>query len=146
VRRDWRVGDHVELRLPMPPRLTEPHPRIESSRDCVAIERGPLVYCLEQSDQPNASVLDVCIDTSAPLVECWRPDLLGGIVTIEGRGNATDVSDWSSTTFRRFGSGAGAPRASISVTAIPYYAWANRTPGAMRVWIPTEPSGGAAQA
>ena len=51
--RAWRAGDVVDLDLPMAPRLIASHPRIDATRACVAIERGPLVYCLESPDQPR---------------------------------------------------------------------------------------------
>jgi hypothetical protein len=70
---------------------------------CVAIERGPLVYCVEEPDVPEA---DVAIDRRAPLGQRERPDLLGGVVTVE-----------------------------TPATAVPYYAWGNRGAGAMRVWL-----------
>jgi uncharacterized protein len=135
LERAWRAGDRVELVVPIEPRFTAPHPRIESTRAAVAIERGPVVYCLEQCDQPTVDVRDAWVDTQAPLSEMWRPDLLGGVVTVGARGGGLDVSPWAAATF-------GSPNipcqptAPISLTAIPYFAWANREPSAMRVWIP----------
>jgi uncharacterized protein len=133
LRREWHDGDVVSLSLDMAPRLTEPHPRVESTRGCVAIERGPLVYCIEGSDNP--SVLDAHLDLDSNLTEEWQTDLLGGITTIAAQGTTADVAEWSATTFR--------PRqdshtagSSARLLAIPYFAWANRAPGPMRVWIP----------
>ena len=136
IHRAWGAADCLELRLPVMPRLTEPHPRIESARGCVAIERGPLVYCLEQVDSASASVLDVCLDPAAPLGETWRADLLGGIVTVQASGEAVEVTTWGASTFRPLQPGAGAAQQPVQLTAIPYFAWANRQPGPMRVWIP----------
>jgi hypothetical protein len=107
VRRVWSAGDRVVLDLPLAPRLTAPHPRVDAVRGCLAIERGPLVYCLEEADAPGADLADVVLDPDAPLGETERPDLLGGVVTVEAQ-----------------------------ATAVPYFAWANRGLGAMRVWIP----------
>ena len=58
--RPWAVGDHVRLDLAMPPRLTVADDRVDAVRGCVAIERGPLVYCLEQTDQTDGIVLEDC--------------------------------------------------------------------------------------
>src|SRR5262249_14797669 len=80
VRREWQSGDCIEIDLDVSPRLTQPHPRIESSAGCVAIERGPLVYCLEHAD--NADVLDASLDADSPLADEWRSDLVGGVMTI----------------------------------------------------------------
>ena len=136
VQRAWRTGDRLELHLPVTSRLTEPHPRIESTRGCVALERGPLVYCLEQADSASASVLDVCLDPGAPLGESWRPDLLGGLMTVQASGEAADVTNWAASTFRPLRPDAGPEPQRVPLTAIPYFAWANRQPGPMRVWIP----------
>jgi len=103
VESTWSAGDRVVLSLPLAPRLTTPHPRVDAVRGCVAVERGPLVYCIEEPDVPGA---DVAIDPRAPLVERERPDLLGGVVTVE-----------------------------TPATAVPYFAWGNRGAGAMRVWL-----------
>src|SRR5207244_683754 len=67
IQRSWRTGDRIELVLPMEPRFTASHPRVESTRGTVAIERGPVVYCLEQCDQPTVDVLDAWIDVNEPL-------------------------------------------------------------------------------
>jgi DUF1680 family protein len=134
VERAWQLGDRIQLELPMPPRFTEPHPRIESTRGTVAIERGPLVYCIEQVDQPSVDVVDVQVDTRVPLSETWRDDVLGGVVTVEGHGTVADTSDWDTVLYRPLGSPPTTDR-SVPLTAIPYFAWANRAPSAMRVWI-----------
>src|SRR5215813_2507923 len=77
--RPWARGDVVDLDLPMPAKCVEAHPWIESTRGCVAIERGPLVYCLEQADHPDARVADLEIDAEAPLTSSWEPELLDGV-------------------------------------------------------------------
>jgi DUF1680 family protein len=136
IERPWRAGDTVELDLPMAPRLIEAHPRNDATRGSVAIERGPLVYCLEGCDQPPAArILDVLIDETGPLQAAWHGDLLGGATVIEAQGYAVDVAAWQGRLYRPADEGA-LPRQPVRLTAVPYYAWANRGPGAMRVWIP----------
>jgi len=135
IERAWKRGDVVELDLPMPARLTEAHPRIESTRGCVAIERGPLVYCLETADNPDGHVADLEIDTAAPLESVWAPDRLGGVVLVKAAGWAVDTRPWANQLYRPVGAPA-ASRRRVALTAVPYYAWANREPGAMRIWIP----------
>lgn len=135
VRRTWQVGDRLELELPVEPRLIEPHPRVESTRNCVAIERGPLVYCLEHVDNASVDVLDVAIDAAAELRDGAACDALGGAITVRAQGSVRSLDGWSDSTFRPYGAPA-APSQSTDLTAIPYYAWANRGPGPMRVWIP----------
>src|SRR5262249_58173215 len=79
IERAWQSGDVVELEFPMDPRLIEAHPWIESTRGSVAIERGPLVYCLEQADHPDASVAHLPIHTAAPLDSAQVSDRLEGV-------------------------------------------------------------------
>ncbi len=136
IERTWQSGDVVELDFPMDPRLIEAHPWIESTRSSVAIERGPLVYCLEQADHPDASVADLEIDTEAPLVSAWVSGRLEGVAVVRGSGWAIDTSPWKDRLYRPVVRDGSAPRRRTALTAIPYYAWANREPGPMRVWIP----------
>jgi len=133
----WVRGDVVELDLPMQARCVEGHPWIESTRGCVAIERGPLVYCLEQADHPGLQIADLEIDATAPLESTWAPDTLDGVAVIHARGWEVDTSAWRHRLYRPLGSAPRAPRRPAALNAIPYFAWANREPGAMRVWIPS---------
>ena len=136
LERAWARGDVVELDLPMPARCVVAHPWIESTRGCVAIERGPLVYCLEQADHPGTRIADLEIDAAAPLRSAWEPDTLDGVTVIRALGREVDTSAWRHQLYRPLGSAPRAPRRPVALHAIPYHAWANREPGAMRVWIP----------
>jgi hypothetical protein len=136
IQRVWQSGDVVLLNLPLQPRIIEPHPRIDALRGSVAIERGPLVYCLEEVDQPaEANLLDVCIAPETPLQARWREDLLGGVVVIEAQGAVADMSSWARELYRAMAAESLAQQ-EVKLMAVPYYAWANRGPGTMRVWIP----------
>lgn len=139
LHRAWRRGDEVDFELPAAPRLTEPHPWIESARGCVTVECGPVVYCLEQADHAEASVADLEIDTAAPMTAEWRPDFLGGVALVRAKGAAVDRSPWRGHLYRPFGTGPAPARRRADLVAIPYFTWANREPGAMRVWIPRAP-------
>ena len=122
LRRQWSPGDVVTLTLPMSPRLTRPDERIDAVRDCLAIERGPLVYCLEQTDQPSGALVDRVRIEDGPgrpaLRAVAEPDLLGGITVVEAPGRTSAGGD------------------PVTLRAVPYFTWANRDLGAMRVWIP----------
>ncbi len=122
--RVWRAGDRMRLRLPMAPRLTRGHHRVDAVRGSVAIERGPLVYALEHLDQAEGVVVDDLALAGAELETRWRPDLFGGIPTVTGPG-------------RDLRSGR------TELVAIPYFMWANREIGPMKVWIPLVESVGA---
>jgi DUF1680 family protein len=138
IKREWRPGEKVVLELPMPPRLIAPHPRIDAVRGCVAIERGPLVYCLEAVDAPaGASLDDLLIEPREGLEEALRPDLLGGIVGVTATGRHRVAEGWDTWPYAPAdgaqGRGDGPP---VSVLAVPYALWGNRGDGAMRVWTP----------
>jgi DUF1680 family protein len=136
LERPWRPGDTVELDLPMDARLIEPHPAIEATRGSLAIERGPLVYCVEQADQGDAPVAELELDPSRSMESRWIPELLEGVVVVRAPGFRVDESAWGGRLYRPFRPGAAPARQRAELTAIPYFAWANRGPGAMRVWIP----------
>ncbi|MBR7835718.1 glycoside hydrolase family 127 protein [Actinospica durhamensis] len=146
LRRAWQVGDQVDLELDLTPRLTCADPRVDAVRGCVAIERGPLVYCLEEADHPGGGLDRLVLNTEADLVDRYRPDLLGGVTVITASGwrrpRAGAKNWWPYRTAQGASRGArrtpaGAPGEPVTLTAVPYYAWANRTDGAMRVWLPT---------
>ncbi|MFN8522249.1 MAG: glycoside hydrolase family 127 protein [Chloroflexota bacterium] len=136
VERTWRVGDEITLTLPMRPRLVEAHPWVEPNRESVAIERGPLVYCIESGDQAGASLFDLRIDPRGPLSDEWSDEVLGGSVVVRGTGVDADSSDWGVALYRSFDPGRASRAVSTPITAIPYFGWANRDVGAMRIWIP----------
>ncbi|MPY62380.1 glycoside hydrolase family 127 protein [Streptomyces spongiae] len=137
LERTWAPGDEVVLELGLEPRLTAADPRVDAVRGCVAIERGPLVHCLEQVDHPGGGLDDIVLDTTRPLAVKHRPDLLGGVTTVVAAGRRRHIPDagwWPYTSGDTPAHQDGEP---VELTAIPYYAWANREDGGMRVWLPT---------
>ncbi|MGW6499243.1 glycoside hydrolase family 127 protein [Nonomuraea angiospora] len=135
VRRVFRPGDRVVLAMPMPARFMVADDRVDATRGCVAVARGPLVHAIEQPDQPSGVVLeDLRIDTATPPRPEHRPDLLGGVTVLRAGGALARGP--AESPYRPLGQPAPAARPA-ELTLIPYYAWANRGPHAMRVWIPT---------
>jgi DUF1680 family protein len=129
LRRNWKPGDVVELNLPMPVRRVVAHPAVKADEGRVALERGPVVYCLEAVDN-GGSVSDLFLPDDAELTATQQPDLLGGIAVI--RGEAKRASR---------GEDGGVNVEKTTFTAVPYYAWAHRHVGEMAVWLPREESG-----
>ncbi|MFF1820759.1 glycoside hydrolase family 127 protein [Kribbella sp. NPDC058245] len=125
-------GARVRLRLPMTPRLIRADERVDAVRGCVAIARGPIVYCVEQADLPDSVLVEqLRLDASASITEERAPDDLTPVrlrLAAIARPLETDLYAAYQPDLP-----AGTP---ITVTAIPYHAWANRGPGAMRVWLP----------
>jgi DUF1680 family protein len=136
VRRRWQAGDVVELSLPMRAHLVEAHPLVEETRNQVAIKRGPIVYCLESPDLPNGvRVQDVFVPVDAPLSSKYAPDLLGGIAVVETEGIARHGREWDGALYRTVRREA---EDDFELRLIPYYAWSNRGPSEMSVWLPTK--------
>lgn len=130
VRRHWQNGDTVLLQLDMPVQQVYAHPAVREDAGCVALARGPLVYCLEAADNP-LPLNELSLPGQAEFESEFEPDLLGGVTTITGNGYTPDISDWPETLYRT-----EPPRHNIyPFTAIPYYAWDQREPGEMRVWL-----------
>ncbi len=131
VSRRWKQGDTLRLELPMTPTLMEAHPKVEADRWQVALQRGPIVYCLEECDQ-QVPLWRLGVKAEGTLSARKEPELLGGIVVIEGEGVALpDPDTWGDPLYRPL-----AKRAEVRFRAIPYYAWDNRAPCPMKVWLP----------
>ena len=117
LKRTWQSGDTVELKLPMPIHRVLANREIEADRGRVALERGPLVYCIEAIDN-GGQARNVVLPESTELVAEHRPNLLGGVTVLRAKMQAAA----GETPF----------------TAIPFYAWSNRGDGEMCVWIKSD--------
>jgi DUF1680 family protein len=117
IHRKWQNGDVVLLDLPMPVRRVQSHPNVVENTEKVALERGPLVYCVEGIDH-GGKALDLVMPEDPELYVEFVPDLLNGFVVIKGK-------------VLRNGK-------SLEMMAIPYYTWSHRGVGEMSVWIDQE--------
>jgi DUF1680 family protein len=134
LRRAWKPGDTIDLDLPMPARLMEAHPLVEETLNQVALQRGPVVYCLESHDlPPGARLNDVTIPAEIDLVPRYDGRLLGGVVVLAGVAQLRPSGDWRGQLYREF---RAAPARPLQVTFIPYSVWGNRGPSEMSVWLP----------
>ncbi len=146
LRQEWSVGDEIVLELPLRARAVGAANEIDAVRGCVALERGPLVYCIEGIDLPKAvNLRAVSVDASSPPREERGFDIGSESVValrLDGRA-APSPSGWPYGELDPNGAGE-APTSSLTrpgeraveVRAIPYYAWGNRGATSMRVWIP----------
>ncbi|MGE5225060.1 MAG: glycoside hydrolase family 127 protein [Omnitrophica WOR_2 bacterium] len=135
--RAWRAGDEVELNLEMTPHLVAANPGVGAVRNCLAVQRGPLVYCFEQADQEaGREFSQLRLSPAGSLRSHWNEDLLGGIMQIEMQGLVEDPQVWIDHLYQPVTEDFS-PAQKTRLAAIPYYAWANRGPGKMRVWMPT---------
>jgi len=130
VTRQWQAGDRVDLALPMQPRWIESHPHVRANAGKVAIQRGPLVYCLEEADN-GAPVASLAVLPGEPLTERYDAAFFGGAVLLEGAAYRDHAGDWGDDLYRE-----AARRADrTTFTAIPYFLWGNRGEGDMAVWV-----------
>jgi DUF1680 family protein len=124
LERSWATGDVIELGLPMPVRRVVANPSVEADQGRVALQRGPLVYAAEWPDN-GGKVRNLLLPDDVKLSTAFRPDLLNGVQVVTGRATAL-AYDAQGKLGRR----------EQELTAIPYYAWANRGPGEMLVFFP----------
>ena len=125
ISRQWKAGDAIELNLPMPIRRVLASEAVAADRGKVALQRGPIVYCAEWPDNSGGHVRNLVLPRNAILNATFRPELLNGVVRITGSGESL-ILDKQGVAHRH-------PQ---PITAIPYYAWANRGAGEMLVWLP----------
>lgn len=135
--RRWRAGDVVTLELSMPVIAVAADDRIVENRGRIALQRGPLVYCLEGVDNPGVALDRACLKLDAA-GECGMkpapgPSALGNLRVLRGEGFERPAD--SALLYRPVRGEAATPGRPVELTAIPYYAWANRAPAAMAVWI-----------
>jgi DUF1680 family protein len=128
LRRLFKAGDVVVLVLPMNPRITHPHPHIDAVRGTIAIERGPLVLCVEDVDLPNGyTVNDISLDPTHQVRTTKE-----GLTVARAQLHTPTTSHWpyqarsDSKTI-----------CTTEVNMVPYFSWGNRGPSTMRVWTPT---------
>ena len=119
IQRKWKKDDKIEVELPMQVRLIEGNIKIVDTHDKIVISRGPLVYCVEETDNNNYFKTDdkaYMLPTGLSME--YKKDLLNGVVIIHGAVSSTNNNK------------------EINITAIPYYVWCNREQGQMKVWLP----------
>jgi len=127
VERKWKEGDQIQVIFPMDVRRITAHPEVKANLNRMALQRGPLVYCLEWPDTPDSLVLNTVIGKDTEITAGFSPNLLNGVYTLsflaKGKGINKDgvIVTWPE-----------------HVTAIPYYGWAHRGKGEMAVWLTTE--------
>ena len=126
LRRTWRAGDTIQINFPMPIHRVRADDRVEADRGRLAIERGPIVYCVEAADV-GGHVRNLWLPEDAALNARHDRTLLGGITVIRGEAMGVYRSDDGDAEDIR----------TIPFQAIPYYAWDHRESGEMRVWLPT---------
>lgn len=130
LKRTWKKGDKVSLLLPMETEKVLANQQVKDDRGRFAFERGPIVYCLEGPDNKDSLVQNILIDKNAIADANYHADLLNGVDVISAEGKSAKRQLKTDSILQT----------DQMVKAIPYYAWANRGPSEMTVWIPYEAS------
>src|SRR5262249_29710140 len=142
IRRQWLPGSKFTLKLDTKPQLLESNTHVMENNGRVAVQRGPLVYCMEGLDQPEGtSLADISIRAgqyaSDGFSESFEKDFLGGVIALRHEGAVSKASAARSSLY--FSADARASSSSkVELKFIPYYAWANRRPTPMLVWTPLQ--------
>ncbi len=132
IERTWKTGDEIELSLEMQTKLIEANPLVEEARGQVAVQRGPIIYCLESMDLENASIDDIAIPLNAKFKTVETTIDGSRIIALETEAYDRSESSWTGTLYREIGKN----KKKIKIRLVPYYAWGNRGKGEMTVWIP----------
>ena len=119
--RSWQAGDEISLTFPMPVRRIQANAHVQDDQGKLAIERGPIVYCLEGKDQADSTVFNKFIPDGTPIQATYDANLLNGVVKLTGTAYEVNAQ--------------GEP-AEVPFVAIPYSVWNNRGADQMAVWIP----------
>lgn len=130
VKRTWKKGDQISIDLPMEVEKVAASEQVKDDEGRFALQRGPILYCLEGPDNKDSLVQNVLVDKNAPVQVMYKPDLLRGVTVLTMNGSSA----------RRQLNSEELVKTAQQITAIPYYAWNNRGPGEMIVWIPYQES------
>ncbi|MFF2446368.1 glycoside hydrolase family 127 protein [Neobacillus sp. NPDC058068] len=130
INRKWNNNDKIRLILPMPVERMYSHPDVRQNVNHVAIQRGPIVYCIEGTDNVN-NLHSISLPSNPELKAEYDENLLGGIVKVTGIAQHLDIKPWDDTLYKSV----PPEEKHTELVAVPYYAWDNREPGPMRVWI-----------
>ncbi|MCA9284384.1 MAG: glycoside hydrolase family 127 protein, partial [Phycisphaerales bacterium] len=122
VHRIWQLHDQVRLDFAMPVQAVQAPPEVESCAGRFALQRGPVVYCVEGLDSAG-DLRQLFVPRNQTFATERRDDLLGGVTVVEGTAERT-IADGSTEA--------------VPFAAIPYATWANRSPSPMLVWLPED--------
>ena len=134
VKHSWSPGDELTLHMPLQVRMVAAHPKVEETRNQVAIFYGPVLYCLESVDLPDdIDISEIHIPRDIDFVPNHYPDLLGGITVLEGEAQRISREGETAALYTSLNN---AGSVSVPVRLIPYFSRANRGDCEMTVWLP----------
>jgi DUF1680 family protein len=136
ITRSWSIGDSVCIQFPMPLRIMKAHPHIRENTGKASLMRGPLLYCFEAIDNPHINLPDAALDPYQKASSIFQPDLLNGVQILEVPALEIPPGEaWNKALYREKQSITPPETKQTSLIAIPYFAWGNREPGQMMIWL-----------
>lgn len=126
INRSWKKGDKIEIHFDMTPRIVKANQNVKADNGCVAIERGPLVYCAESVDN-DFNINNILISHLSKIETIWEPNLLNGINRLRTDAQLVEYNTKGQIVVK-----------DVELSLIPYYAWAHRGVCKMSVWFPSE--------
>ncbi len=136
ISRTWTQGDTVTLNFPMTAVEMVSNPRVTDDYGRIAMQRGPLVYTLEQIDQNGTPLSDIFVRSNVPVAAETRKDLLGGVTILKVPGLMAEKSVVQEPLYQPLATAVSRAKRPATLTFIPYYAMGNREPTPMEVWVP----------
>ena len=146
LRRVWAPGDRVILRLPMPPRRLVSDPRVTANVGRVALARGPLIYCVESHDRPGLEQDAFALPDDAAVTAGPADERLPGMTLLDMTAVPLPGTPERGALYQSASGdnqADGALTGPVAIRAIPYFAWANRGPSTMDVWLRRQEAPGA---
>ncbi len=134
ISRQWKKGDVVFLQLPMRTKLMEANPLVEECRGQVAVQRGPIIYCLESNDLNGIDIDNIAIPVDALFTPVEMTIEGSRIKALETDAINRGEQSWSNVLYREVSK----DKDKVKIRLIPYFAWGNRGKSEMTVWIPVE--------
>lgn len=132
VSRKWKKGDVLTLNMPMKTKLIEANPLVEESRGQIAVQRGPVVYCLESNDINGLDIDNIAIPLDAKFTPVEINIDGSRIMALDTEAYNRTEASWKNVLYREVSN----KKNKVKIRLIPYYAWGNRGKSEMTVWIP----------
>ena len=132
VSRKWKKGDVLTLNMPMKTKLIEANPLVEESRGQIAVQRGPVVYCLESNDINGLDIDNIAIPLDAKFTPVEINIDGSRIMALDTEAYNRTEASWKNVLYREVSN----KKNKVKIRLIPYYAWGNRGKSEMTIWIP----------
>jgi hypothetical protein len=127
ISKKWKKNDKIELTLPMEVRRVVANESVKDDNGKIALQRGPIIYCAEWKDN-NGKACNIIVTKGTTFTNTYEPSLLNGVMVLKADVKTVNVDESAQTITTE----------NKTMTAIPYYSWANRGRGEMTVWFPEQ--------